>query len=83
MNIDSLIKGGARSRSSSARTIPSCAKAVRRICANYPGGYWRDLEDVRDYPTEFVAELTAGRLSGGADPARNMAAPACRCARPP
>ena len=33
---------------------------MRRICAKYPGDYWRGLEDALAYPTEFVDDLTAG-----------------------
>ena len=37
---------------------------VRRLCARYPGEYWRKLDAERAYPTEFVRELTeAGYLS--------------------
>ena len=32
---------------------------VARLCANYPGEYWRALDAQRAYPTEFVQELTA------------------------
>jgi alkylation response protein AidB-like acyl-CoA dehydrogenase len=38
--------------------------AVRRLCARFPGEYWRALDRVRGYPTEFVQALTeAGYLS--------------------
>ncbi len=38
--------------------------SVRRICAQYPGTYWSDLEDKEAYPTAFVDELTrAGFLA--------------------
>src|SRR3954454_7608112 len=37
---------------------------VRKLCAKYPGAYWRDLDERRAYPTEFVSELTkSGFLS--------------------
>ncbi|MGD9765583.1 MAG: acyl-CoA dehydrogenase family protein [Candidatus Binatia bacterium] len=37
---------------------------VRRLCANFPGEYWRKLDERRAYPTEFVKALTdAGYLS--------------------
>ena len=37
---------------------------VRRICKDFPGSYWRKLDDQQAYPTEFVAALTkAGLLS--------------------
>ena len=43
---------------------PEIREAVRRICAGYPGGYWRRMEDERAYPGEFVAALTrAGYLA--------------------
>ncbi|MCC7282659.1 MAG: acyl-CoA/acyl-ACP dehydrogenase [Acetobacteraceae bacterium] len=38
--------------------------AVRQLCANFPGEYWRLLDAQRGYPTEFVAALTeAGYLA--------------------
>src|SRR3954453_2181151 len=37
---------------------------VRNLCARFPGEYWRKLDEVRGYPTEFVQALTeAGYLS--------------------
>ena len=43
---------------------PEIREAVQRICAGYPGEYWRRLEDARAYPTEFVNALTeAGYLA--------------------
>ena len=43
---------------------PEIREAVQRICAHYPGEYWRGLEDERAYPTEFVNALTeAGYLA--------------------
>jgi alkylation response protein AidB-like acyl-CoA dehydrogenase len=39
-------------------------EGVRKLCAKYPGVYWRDLDERRAYPTEFVSELTkSGFLS--------------------
>lgn len=39
-------------------------EGVRRICAQYPGAYWRDLEERQAYPVEFVTALTqAGFLA--------------------
>ena len=31
---------------------------VRKLCARFPGEYWRKLDQVRGYPTEFVQALT-------------------------
>ena len=43
---------------------PEIREAVQRICAAYPGEYWRRLEDERAYPTGFVNALTeAGYLA--------------------
>ena len=48
----------------SGQDYPEIREAVRRICAGYPGEYWRRLEDERAYPTEFVTALTeAGYLA--------------------
>jgi len=34
--------------------------AVRRVCARFPGEYWRGLDETSQYPTAFIQELTAG-----------------------
>jgi len=45
-------------------TFPEIRDAVRRLCADFPGKYWRALDRERAYPTEFVEALTkAGFLS--------------------
>ena len=37
---------------------------VGKLCARFPGEYWRKLDEARSYPTEFVSALTeAGYLS--------------------
>ena len=37
---------------------------VRKLCSRFPGEYWRKLDEVRGYPTEFVTALTeSGYLS--------------------
>lgn len=39
-------------------------EAVRRLCEQFPGEYWRKLDVERDYPAEFVKALTeAGYLA--------------------
>jgi len=44
--------------------FPEIRESVRRICANFPGAYWRDLETRSAYPVEFVRALTdAGYLA--------------------
>jgi len=34
-------------------------EAVAKLCAGFPGEYWRRLDETRAYPTEFVRALTA------------------------
>ena len=38
---------------------PDLRDAVRKLCASYPGAYWRALEEREGYPTEFIDELSA------------------------
>ncbi len=45
-------------------TIPAIREAVAKLCARFPGEYWRALDRSREYPLEFVAALTeAGYLA--------------------
>ncbi len=45
-------------------TYPEIRQAVAKLCARFPGGYWRALDEGMSYPTEFVQALTdAGWLS--------------------
>ena len=45
-------------------TFPEIREAVRKLCARFPGAYWRALDREREYPTAFVSALTeAGFLS--------------------
>ena len=41
--------------------------AVRQLCADFDGAYWRGLEPDR-YPDEFVRRAHRARLARGADP---------------
>jgi acyl-CoA dehydrogenase len=42
---------------------PEIREEVRKLCAKFPGEYWRKLDQVRGYPTEFIDALTdAGYL---------------------
>ena len=39
-------------------------EGVRRICADFPGSYWQELDQLEHYPTDFVKAMTeAGFLS--------------------
>jgi len=45
-------------------SYPEIREEVRKLCARFPGEYWRKLDEVRGYPTEFVNALTeSGFLS--------------------
>ncbi|MEX0759164.1 MAG: acyl-CoA dehydrogenase family protein, partial [Tistlia sp.] len=44
----------------SPETYPEIREAVARLCADFPGDYWRRLDAERAYPTEFVRALTEG-----------------------
>ena len=39
-------------------TYDDIRDAVAKLCAKYPGEYWREKDRDRAYPTEFVRELT-------------------------
>ncbi|WP_436207355.1 acyl-CoA dehydrogenase family protein [Caballeronia sp. LjRoot31] len=42
--------------------------AVRRICRDYPGDYWRKLDNESAYPTEFVRALNEAGFLGALIP---------------
>jgi acyl-CoA dehydrogenase len=39
-------------------SFPEIRQAVRKLCAQFPGEYWRALDRERAYPIEFVQTLT-------------------------
>jgi alkylation response protein AidB-like acyl-CoA dehydrogenase len=41
---------------------------VRKLCARFPGEYWRELDSRRGYPTEFVQALTEAGYLGALIP---------------
>ena len=45
--------------SSNDESFPEIRESVRRLCARFPGEYWRALDRERAYPTDFVRTLTA------------------------
>src|SRR5512140_2521935 len=48
--------------------FPEIRESVRRICADFPGAYWRDLEAREAYPVEFVRALTKAGFLGALIP---------------
>ncbi len=47
---------------------PEIREAIRAICRNYPGKYWRDLEAKDEYPDAFVSELSQAGYLGALIP---------------
>lgn len=47
---------------------PELREAVRRITADYPPSYWRDLDEKQAYPSAFVDALTTGGFLGALIP---------------
>jgi acyl-CoA dehydrogenase len=43
---------------STDESFPEIRESVRRLCARFPGEYWRALDRERAYPTDFVRTLT-------------------------
>lgn len=31
-------------------------RTIQEICSKYPGEYWRELDSIKGYPTDFVDE---------------------------
>ncbi len=47
---------------------PELRDSVRRVCADFPGAYWRKLEESEAYPSEFVKALTESGYLGALIP---------------
>src|SRR5690242_8143463 len=47
---------------------PEIRASVQRICADFPGEYWRKLDEQSAYPTEFVQALTRAGYLGALIP---------------
>ena len=41
-------------------SYPEIREEVRKLCAQFPGPYWRELDQARAYPTAFVPALAEG-----------------------
>ncbi len=58
------LRSRGRERRVTQESFPEIREAVRKLCARFPGAYWRELDRDRAYPTAFVQALTeAGFLS--------------------
>jgi len=47
---------------------PEIRDSVRRICEGFPGSYWHDLDERRQYPEAFVQALTESGFLGALIP---------------
>ena len=47
---------------------PEIREGVRKVCAGFPGTYWRKLEETEAYPTGFVEALTKAGYLGALIP---------------
>jgi acyl-CoA dehydrogenase len=47
---------------------PEIRESVRQVCSDFPGAYWRKLEEAEAYPTEFVKALTEAGYLGALIP---------------
>ncbi len=60
----SQAKETARARSDEGETFPEIRDSVRRLCAEFPGEYWRECDRERAYPSAFVEALTKAGFLG-------------------
>ena len=47
---------------------PEIRESVRRVCSDFPGAYWRKLEEDEAYPSDFVRALTEAGYLGALIP---------------
>ena len=52
----------------SAEELDAIRDSVRALCTQFPGVYWRDLDQKREYPTAFVKALTESGFLGALIP---------------
>jgi len=49
-----------KTQSISEEELEAIRDSVRALCQNFPGDYWRKLDEKREYPTAFVKAMTQG-----------------------
>ncbi len=52
----------------SAEELDAIRDSVRALCTQFPGTYWRELDQNREYPTAFVTALTESGFLGALIP---------------
>jgi acyl-CoA dehydrogenase len=68
MNVHTSIEPDEAIQLTLGEEFPEVRDAVRKICEDYPGAYWRKLEETESYPTEFVKALTDAGFLGSLIP---------------
>ncbi|HEX5701285.1 MAG TPA: acyl-CoA dehydrogenase family protein [Rubrobacter sp.] len=43
-------------------------RGVREVCADFPDGYWRELDARREYPEDFIEAMTKSGYLGALIP---------------
>jgi acyl-CoA dehydrogenase len=66
--MDQHVQTGAPVTVELGEDYPELREAVRKVCANFPGPYWRDLDERSAYPSEFVKALTDAGFLGALIP---------------
>ena len=54
-----FLMSAAPEASGDSQDLDQIREAVRSLCDEFPGEYWRDKDAKREYPSEFVSALTA------------------------
>jgi acyl-CoA dehydrogenase len=52
----------------STEAYPELRTAIRELCRSFPDGYWRELDQQRAYPEEFVQAMTKAGYLGALIP---------------
>ncbi len=67
--MDTMLKSPAGTGADDDRNdLPEIREAVRRLCADFPGTYWQELEERSAYPSEFVQAMTDAGFLGALIP---------------
>jgi acyl-CoA dehydrogenase len=68
MNVHSSVSVDGEVTVALGEDFPELRASVSRICENFPGAYWRELDNRSGYPTEFVTALTEAGFLGALIP---------------
>jgi acyl-CoA dehydrogenase len=66
--MDTMLKSPDAGADDDRNDLPEIRDAVRRLCADFPGTYWQELEERSAYPSEFVQAMTDAGFLGALIP---------------